>query len=110
MNNRNNHPKLIMPIILAVAIFAGLYATTSLQLSYASLLQAEDSECIIFCPRIEDSMNYDYNFNQHNECGNSQVNPYGGGGIVLPEQFGNGTESTKNTECNNSATIPSGGR
>ncbi len=103
MNNKNNHPKLITSMILAVVIFAGLYAATSLQLSYASLLSAEDSECVIFCPRIEDSMNYDYNFNQHNECGNSQVNPYGGGGIVLPEQMGNSTESNDKTKCVNTA-------
>lgn len=90
-------------MILTVAIFAGLYSAVSLQLSYASLLNADDSECVIFCPRIEDSLNYNYNFNQHNECGNKNVNPYGGGGIVLPEQYGNSTQSNDKTECINTA-------
>ncbi|CAN5771972.1 hypothetical protein BH23THE1_BH23THE1_05550 [soil metagenome] len=47
--------------------------------------------------------NYDYNFDQHNECGNSPVNPNGGGGIVLPEQFGNSTASNDKTKCINTA-------
>ena len=102
MIDTNNHQQLVTSMILAVAMFSGLYATTSFQLSYASsLLEADDSECVIFCPRIEDSMNYDYNFNQHNECGNSQVNPNGGGGMVLPEQFGNSTASNDKTKCTN---------
>lgn len=91
-------------MILAVAIiFTGLYTTTSLQLSYASLVEADDSKCAIFCPNIDDSFNDISNFNQHNECGNKNVNPYGGGGIVLPEQFGNSTSSNDKTECNNTA-------
>lgn len=48
-------------------------------------------------------MNYNYNFDQHNECGNSQVNPYGGGDIVLPEQFGNSTSSNDKTKYINTA-------
>lgn len=89
-------------MILAVALIMGLYSAISLQLSYASLLSADDSECVIFCPRIEDSMNYDYNFNQQNECGNKIVDP-NGGGIFLHEQFGNSTSSNDKIVCTNTA-------
>jgi hypothetical protein len=56
VNDTNNHQKLVTLMILAAAVIAGLSATTSYQLSYASLLEADDSECSIFCPRIEDSI------------------------------------------------------
>jgi hypothetical protein len=31
--------------------------------------------------------NYNYNFNQHNECGNSQVNPYGGEALYCQNKW-----------------------
>ena len=86
---------------ITVAMFAGLYGTTSFQLSYATLLSADDSDCVIFCSHLD--FNQDNFISQNNNCGNSQVNP--GNGVVLPEQFGNSTESTETVHCSNTPPV-----
>ena len=85
---------------ITVAMFVGLSMTTSFQSSNATLLSTDDSDCVIFCPHLD--FDQDNSVSQNNNCGNSQVNP--GNGVVLPEQFGNSTESTETVYCSN---IPS---
>ena len=98
-----NHSKLVATMVITIAMFAGMYASTSYQLSYASLFHTEDSDCAVFCPNLEFQL--DNSVSQSNDCGNSQVNPNGGDGIILPEQLGNSTESTKTVNCSNAGPI-----
>lgn len=103
MNKLKNHSKLIATMVLTITMFAGIYAFTSYQLSYASLFHAEDSDCAVFCPNLEFQL--DNSVSQSNDCGNDQVNPNGGGGTIFPEQLGNSTESTKTVNCSNTGPI-----
>jgi hypothetical protein len=92
-----NHSKLVATMILTVAMFAGLYVTTSSQSSYASLINAEDSDCAIFCPNLDFQL--DNSLNQDNNCGNSQTNT---GDVFVPlNPTGNESDSNTQVECNN---------
>jgi hypothetical protein len=94
-----NDSKLVATIVLTVAMFAGLYAATSYQLSYASIINAEDSDCAVFCPNLEFQL--DNSLNQDNNCGNSQTNT---GDVFVPlNPTKNGSDSSKQVDCNNTA-------
>lgn len=88
-------------MVLTVAMFVGIYAYTSYQFSYASILHAEDSDYAIFFLSLEFQL--DNSVSQNNNCVNSQVNP--GNGIVLLEEIGNSSESTATVSCSNTALV-----
>lgn len=95
-----NHSKLITTMVFTVAMFAGLSMITSYQSSYASLINAEDSDCAIFCPSLDFQL--DNSVSQNNNCANSQVNP--GNGVLFPQE-GNSTESTEAVNCSNTTPV-----
>lgn len=101
MNKKYNCVQLVTTMVITLAMVAGLYTLTSYQSSYASLINADDSDCAIFCPSLDFQL--DNSVSQNNNCGNSQVNP--GNGVILPEEFGNSTESTETFNCNNTAPV-----
>ncbi len=92
-----NHSKLMATMVLTVAMFAGLLSTTSYQLSYASILHAEDSDCAVFCPNLEFQL--DNSISQSNNCDNDHTNT--GDSYVPLNPTGNASETTETVNCSN---------
>jgi hypothetical protein len=101
VNNKKNNSKLVATVVLTVVMFAGMYVSTSSQVSYASILHAEDSDCAIFCPNLEFQL--DNSVSQSNNCGNSQSNT---GDVFVPlNPIGNESDASKQVDCNNTGPI-----